>query len=48
MKLVIVKMEGKNSDEFTECDQCHGYGSSLNEKSNTCSKCNGKGIISKK
>ena len=28
-----------------ECDNCNGYGSSLNEDSDICTKCHGKGLL---
>jgi len=31
--------------EFVECDHCNGYGSSLKEESNSCTKCGGKGYL---
>ena len=47
MKLTILKMEGKNPEDFDICNLCHGYGTCLEEESIACSKCNGKGIINK-
>lgn len=27
------------------CDHCHGYGSSLKEESDRCTKCGGSGLV---
>ena len=39
-----LKHNGKNPDDYKECDHCHGYGSSLEENSGKCSKCGGDGL----
>lgn len=45
--LVSVKdyMSGKYSKDYTECPNCNGYGSSLKEGGNTCSRCGGSGLV---
>jgi len=32
---------------YSQCPHCNGYGSSLKESSNTCSKCGGSGLVKK-
>lgn len=32
---------------YKQCDRCDGYGSSLKESGNTCSKCGGIGLVKK-
>jgi DnaJ-class molecular chaperone len=33
--------------QIQECDQCNGYGSSLKEEADKCTKCKGTGLIVK-
>jgi hypothetical protein len=32
---------------YFQCDRCHGYGSSLQEQEDKCTKCNGLGVVPK-
>ena len=32
---------------YEQCKGCNGYGSSLKEASDRCSKCNGSGLVKK-
>jgi len=48
MKIILRECEGySNPDDYIECDNCNGYGSSLNESAPTCTKCAGKGVVLK-
>lgn len=38
-------MEAVDRGEMVECSHCNGYGSSLKEDSDTCSKCHGRGLV---
>jgi len=38
-----VNISDPNS-KFEYCDHCNGYGSSLKEEADTCTKCKGTGI----
>lgn len=32
---------------YVECDHCNGYGSSLRESADRCTKCGGIGVVKK-
>ena len=48
MCITIEQMLNPEKYGLVQCDHCNGYGSSLKESNDTCTKCGGSGLVKKK
>lgn len=42
---ILCDIEGVENGTKKECEHCNGYGSSLKEDSDRCSRCGGSGVV---
>ena len=47
MEITLDMMCDPEKYGYTVCDHCNGYGSSLKEEAERCTKCNGTGLVKK-
>lgn len=48
MTVTFEQMMDPEKHGLVECEHCAGYGSSLKESADKCSKCGGSGLVKKK